>query len=1118
MRRHSLPTFSIVVLFFLALTNLIAQEQAAPTSSTDWRKEIQLMELKSAELDDLRDWARRLELSTEGSEKQLRERIAEKLGLNLKESPATKRTVTIESAQSLSRFSLEVVDEDYIRITGGINIVLNDVAENTSHRITADTLLLNQTRNLLEARGNVTYTLTKASQVEVFRGEGLIFHLQDWMGIFYGGSSERDRTVGGATLRFRFEGGEIRRSGEDVVILNQGLITSSILKDPYYSIRASKIYILAPGEWGFSNAFLYIGRVPVFWFPIYFQPGSEMWFNPVVGLPDSSDRRGTYLQTTTYLFGRKKREDSPFSFLQFSEKAEEGPMRWSGLYLVRDPDQPAPTQGLDWTLKLIADLYTNLGFYTGLQGALSNIGILNRWDFLLGIAFSRNVYPGPPWKPFVFNPNAEVWEQSVWNRSLFLGSEVPFRYRLETKAQIQNWNLGWEYWADPFLGEDFGQRSETFTPFALIGFGPKPASVSESKKSSLSWFVGGSIPFTTTWSNPWIRSLSLSPAEVKLDFGLKPHPNFVTPDPSREWFHPSRFTTPNFRLNMSGEILRLTSTPPQTQRPVLIPPPDLASQPSAIETTPGQPSEDSTSPAPSLKEPENNQAPGPRLPDILKPATSAALAEEGKSEATLSYNWNGGWQTEGEYLSTPWLKPEDVDWRVRFARNQYNQAGNFALSIRLWNNFYQSDHGLSYSDRSRWTWYTNEQLTLLDKINLFSVDAQNVSTQVTTQNQITLTPLGFVFLLRQTTLGYSLALRLYEKQFQSYDTVNQVGVYNEFFPKWDTMTVSSHEVRFSLPLTPFEDPQLLNISLQGRSTLDPRPVERTLSLNVSTKIDIIQNTLSAGIRGDDKEWTPDLLRWTFEITPFGWRFTNNLEYDLKNERWQTETATLAGYGWVLRYYQTQTIPYYFDPINKLWTAGFAGGGYTPGQTYFLPLEASVSYQLPSANVSFLDDWGQLVLSGTASGNINLQQYTNANLNVTASLQLKVINYLDITFNVTSSNRSIYKYLPGLAESLGLNLVTVNPLEDILLGFAFWDDGLRKQSSFKLSRLSLSVAHLMPDWSLTFKLEATPRLEGTPLQYVWSTNYNIVFLWKPISEIKNDLKIDDKGIITVNTKQ
>ncbi len=1087
--------------------SLYAQEPVAEVPEIDWKTEVNKMDLQSVDLEELKIWARTLGLEETGSREDLVKRIADKLGITFDSSEAANKTVSIEAAESLNTFEMKEIGEDYIRITGKVNIVLNDKDKETSHRITADTLILNKARNILEAKGSVVYTLTRGTQVEVFRGDSLVFRLDDWMGVFYGGSSERDRTVSGKTLRFLFTGEEIHRSGEDVVIMENGLITSSLPKNPYYSIRASKIWILAPGEWGFQNAFLYIGRVPVFYFPIYFQPGDDMWFNPVIGLPEPTDRRGTYLQTTTYFFGKKKEEDSPLSFLQLGESDDTTPRVISGLYLVRDTDAPPVTANQNWTLKLLADLYTNLGVYTGLEGSLTTIGFLESWTFLAGLGFSRNVYPGAPWTPFFFQPEAGLWEQSVWNKSRVGTLELPFRYRLESRAQSMGWSLIWEFWSDPFLGEDFGSRSETFSPFALIGFGPKPSTVTESKKSSLLWSLSGAVNPTVQILNPWITSLSFTPIEARMDYGTRTHPDYLSPDPSREWFAPTRFTLPNFRINLAGELLNFGKATSRT-RPVLLDP--------FREPTPA-PVPDPGTTVPAAEPPKVDPLfPQLHLPGPVLGSQVSGAQTTSDNTFVLNYTWNGAWTTDGEYNQLLWIRPYDVDWSVRYARNQYNQSGKLGLTTGILGQTFRSEHSLSFSDRSRWSWFFDDRVSETDKDTLITSDYQNVSTQVTNANQVTISPLLWLFPLRLTTTAYSLGLRLYEKRYKTYDTINNSGVFDEYYPEWKQESVNLHEISATLPWTPFEDSQLLNINLQGKTSLDPRPVERTASINVSSRWETLFSSLSAGIKGNEIEWLPDLLKWTAEWSPFSWKLSNSLDYDLKKQRWSSETATLTGYGLTLRYFQTQTVPYYFDTLTKRWIAGFEGGSFTAGDTFFLPLETSLSYQLPSFIITDDQKITEWNLSTSVNANINIQQYTNSNLSFQTSLTFKIINYLDMSFSASSTNRAFYRYIPGLAESLGLGLFTLNPLEDILRGFYFWDEESRRKSTFKISRLSFSVIHTMPDWTLTFKLEGTPKLEGVPLQYIWSTNFSVLLEWKPISEIRNDLKVDDKGVWTIKT--
>jgi hypothetical protein len=94
------------------------------------------------------------------------------------------------------------------------------------------------------------------------------------------------RTVADKSLPFRYQGEAIRRSANDVVLMDSGSITSSLTEDPYYHIEARRIWVLRPGEWGLQNAVLYLGRFPVFWFPFYFQPGDDPVFRPYVGVLD----------------------------------------------------------------------------------------------------------------------------------------------------------------------------------------------------------------------------------------------------------------------------------------------------------------------------------------------------------------------------------------------------------------------------------------------------------------------------------------------------------------------------------------------------------------------------------------------------------------------------------------------------------------------------------------------------------------------------------------------------------------------------------------------------------------------------------------------------------------
>ena len=69
--------------------------------------------------------------------------------------------------------------------------------------------------------------------------------------------------------------------------------------------------------------------------PGFFWPGDDFFFNPNVGY---RPREGSFLQTTTYLIGRKAKQDSPFSFLQLSGSGDTGyALEPHGLFLRKMP-------------------------------------------------------------------------------------------------------------------------------------------------------------------------------------------------------------------------------------------------------------------------------------------------------------------------------------------------------------------------------------------------------------------------------------------------------------------------------------------------------------------------------------------------------------------------------------------------------------------------------------------------------------------------------------------------------------------------------------------------------------------------------------------------------------
>ncbi len=272
------------------------------------------MDIDTASYYELRDWLLRLDLSTEGNIEQLRKRLRNhyselfpELGLSDEggDSEETGSTLSIEEAGKLDFYSEEQEGRPEIRISGGVIILMVDDETGASHRIEANSLVFNRKEGRMSAMGDVRYLMREGDRSEEFTGEEISFDVETYRGLFIGGMSRRTRNIEGEDVSFYFRGEVIYRPEEDRVFLDRGMISSSTEDDPYYHVATDMLWVLGPDEWAFSDALLYIGRVPLFYFPFFFHPGDDVVFHPSFGFRNVE---GYYFQTTTYLLGRRKEE------------------------------------------------------------------------------------------------------------------------------------------------------------------------------------------------------------------------------------------------------------------------------------------------------------------------------------------------------------------------------------------------------------------------------------------------------------------------------------------------------------------------------------------------------------------------------------------------------------------------------------------------------------------------------------------------------------------------------------------------------------------------------------------------------------------------------------------
>jgi len=368
----------ILAIAFLAIVPSAVSAQDDPVDTRSLFERTLPQDIQTADLQELIIWARSLGLSDRGTRRQVEDRILEYYGVarpaddgNDQGSAGGEKSgslLRIERARGTDYFSLEQVDEQYLRIVGGVVLSLEE--EGATHTIEAEEVTINLATDTLAARGEVVYSVDRADGTESFRGDEIIFQIDTWEGIFVRGITESFDDESAEDEEFTVSGERISRSAGEIIVIDGGTITSSQADPPNFHIRATRIWVLAPGEWALRNATLYVGRVPLLWFPAFFLPGDRLFFSPSVG---TRSREGAYIQTTTYLIGQKEDQDPPLSIMRLGDAPEDQDRVIEGLFL-RIPEEPPPEDPAGWYLKIMADTYTTLGGYAGIAARMPDLG------------------------------------------------------------------------------------------------------------------------------------------------------------------------------------------------------------------------------------------------------------------------------------------------------------------------------------------------------------------------------------------------------------------------------------------------------------------------------------------------------------------------------------------------------------------------------------------------------------------------------------------------------------------------------------------------------------------------------------------------------------------------
>jgi len=1119
-----------ILLAALAAGAVSAQDDAEPearvaeTEAEPWAgaEGTRALDIAGAGYYELIAWVRALGLPETGGADQLRSRLYSQYGIQAPAAGQAGDSIRIEAADRTEYFKLDAPGEEYVRLSGGVVLTYTEGDSGTTHRIRADEILYNRTTNLLAARGAVDYEKSGPSGTETFYGSSITVDLDSWEGRFLDGRSVRSSGEGAEESDLVFAADEIRKLKGGVLSLRDGLITSSRAEDPYWSVRASRIWLLSENEWAIANAVLSVGNVPVLYLPFFYYPGQEIVFHPAIGY---RTREGRFLQTTTYLVGEKA-ESSGDDFNLF-KTVRTGPgyeKELRGVFL-RETNRPRTEVPRD-NLKLLADVYSNLGAFLGVEGTFQSLGGFRDLKFSLGLGLSRSLFAsGGYYTPFTSAGDF----RSVWNESTLWGVVLPFRYSLNLDTKLALGPLTAAVTlplaSDPFFDQDFRNRSEDMNWLKLMSGDAPATATGETSSFTQRLSLSGAVPVPGL--APWIGALTLDRLTISLYWKPILRATPVDPDeatlfavdPLRKFFAPELFTIADLALTIRGELLGFSGTPSAAPDPARgssagagagteapasglpEPEPPWAAEVPEPAGNDGAPSDDGRGGDAVLGSsgPEDwTFKPPPASPD---PAASRAAGLSGG----LSYSISPSAQFERRYPTAFWDEPADVVNEGLYDLAGYRLAASLDARTSWASDVLSSSLTLAWNSQAQVRSGIDPDITHVSAAqrDAWAVqDARYRYERVTGTLKLTSFPLREIWLLAPTSLSYTLTGYLYNTVYRE-GSAPGVPVYDVFGPDWSTDTIKVHSLAATLGVRPYGYEQSLTLT----TTLPPRLESYGLDLKANLPYAIFQGTTKyyRPVAGADFLWDALTLRATLGPAE-GPTLTDQFVWNTEQGYAASNTASFAWGGFRASLAARRSQAFELIP---------GSGWQAVGAEELRLSEAAASYRA-EADLGLSRD-GSVRFKGSMNAQFSqsLLKATESVLALTYGLTLSVPGILDVEIAGTSQNSSVWRYAPDWFGMSGLGFEPVNVLADLWNSVSLWDPAALRSAQFKLKGLSVKATHYMEDWDLVFEYKGGPELitTSTPYVYEFISSFSLFLTWKAIPQITTSVVKDKEGFRT-----
>jgi len=740
---------------------------------------------------------------------------------------------------------------------------------------------------------------------------------------------------------------------------------------------------------------------------------------------------------------------------------------------------------------LMFDIYSRLGGFAGIEGNFPP-----KVDFRGGIGISRTIYlSGIESGRWAYTPLIDDGGEyrSSWNESYLFGLPLPLRFGLES-----SWSLGsggyrfsgkFEYFSDPFFTSDFYNRAEDTGLTRLVGIEPVVESTGEGEKRNLTWELSGQADFSGNIDRPLIKTLSFPYIKANLYWQSRENKQLVAPDPdayyapSRLFYYPVSLKLPSASFQMLGDLLDITRPSVEkagkSERIAL---PTELRFPDGLEAD-HRPTGTAARRLFPLRPPQ---------PQVSVPVS----LQKTPLQFRLSYQVRPSMTVEQSFNADDWQEPEDVtydlkytslgtsgisslDYSLRILENVLSLSGNLALS-----GYYRSRYRQSFPTGTAWDDLVkgDQQYTQLNVKSVFGMDYY---------------PLADDPIFGRTSLNYDISWILFRYIRDPASPVND-PLYYAPPPEWSPDTVGLHSAQAALRWRMFDAENTLSLAAQ----LPPR--EGSLTGKLEFTVWLLTTTVNSVFKEDSGGWEfqPLVVRETLRLGE-NVNLSEELRFDLYSAAGSgllTKSLTSVNlwnlYG---SFSAERMLPKDFN---------FGTGVWDPVGTkeYFLPSYITLGYNLAGRERYYWKNRIRIKTSLDTSWSMNIEQFTDNSLDFSLKLSFFLYKFLELSVTTTSYNNRTFQYFPSLAAELGQPLV--NPIDDLLKSFNFFNNADREESAFNLRSITVNAVHYLHDWNLTLSYVGKPILNEEALpnpRYEWGNTFSIILQWLPIPEVRSTVR-------------